>query len=115
MRHLLVTVGGSELGLVSALADGRHWRPNSFSHQFQLFLQESGLRRVVFHDLRHTHATQLLRQSVHPKIVAERLGHSTVTITLDTYSHVVPGLREEAARQLDRVLRKAIRDIKTGS
>jgi integrase len=60
---------------------------------------------VRFHDLRHTHATLLLRQGVHPKIVSERLGHSTVGITLDTYSHVLPGMQEEAARKLDLALR----------
>ena len=49
-----------------------------------------------FHDLRHTHATQLLRQGVHPKIVSERLGHSNIGITLDTYSHVLPGMQEDA-------------------
>ena len=102
-----------DLGLVCAARDGSYWQPDSLSKDFQLFLQESKLPRIRFHDLRHTHATQLLRQSVHPKIVAERLGHSTITITLDTYSHVVPGLQEEAARQLDRALRRAIREGKT--
>ncbi|SEU24429.1 tyrosine-type recombinase/integrase, partial [Paenibacillus sp. NFR01] len=49
-----------------------------------------------FHDLRHTHATILLKRGVHPKIVQERLGHSSIQITLDTYSHVLPGLQEAA-------------------
>ena len=106
--RLRVGAAYTDLGLVCALPDGKHWRPDSFSNVFQLRLRDAKLRRIRFHDLRHTHATQLLRQSVHPKVVAERLGHSTVTITLDTYSHVVPGLQEEAARQLDRTLRKAI-------
>jgi len=100
-----------DLGLVCAAPNGLHWEPDALSHQFQVFLKDAGLPRIRFHDLRHTHATQLLRQSVHPKIVAERLGHSTITITLDTYSHVVPGLQEEAARQLDRALRKAMRNV----
>jgi integrase len=100
-------------GLVCPAVDGHHWQPDLLSHQFQVFLKDAGLPQIRFHDLRHTHATQLLRQSVHPKIVAERLGHSSITITLDTYSHVVPGLQEEVARQLDKALRKAIREVKT--
>ena len=48
---------------------------------------------------------------MHPKIVAERLGHSTIVVTLDTYSHVVPGLQEQVAQQLDQVLRKALRTL----
>jgi len=54
--------------------------------------------------LRHTHATLLLGANVHPKVVSERLGHATVGITLDTYSHVLPTLQEEAARKLDALL-----------
>ena len=64
----------------------------------------SGFR---FHDLRHAHASLLLRQGVHPKIVSERLGHSTVGVTLDVYSHVTPNLQAEAAKDFDRVLGNA--------
>ncbi len=56
------------------------------------------------HDLRHTHATLMLKSGVHPKIVSERLGHATVAFTLDTYSHVVPGLQEAAARMFDETI-----------
>jgi integrase len=56
------------------------------------------------HDLRHAHATLMLGQGVHPKIVFARLGHASVNITLDTYSHVVPGLQAAAAEALDTVL-----------
>ncbi len=102
-------------GLVCAGPDGTVWKPDSLSAAFQRFVRNHKLTRIRFHDLRHTHATQLLLQGVHPKVVAERLGHSTIVVTLDTYSHVVPGLQEEAARQLDRALRKAIRETKTSS
>ena len=54
-------------------------------------ITKAGAGHVRFHDLRHAHATLLLRQGVHPKIVSERLGHASIAITLDTYSHVVPG------------------------
>ena len=68
------------------------------------------MKGLRLHDLRHTHATQLLSQGVHPKIVSERLGHATVAITLDTYSHVLPGMQEEAAQKIDASLRLAIHD-----
>ncbi|MDP6609892.1 MAG: site-specific integrase, partial [Vicinamibacterales bacterium] len=104
-----------DAGLVGAAPDGAYWPPDSLSSAFQRFRREANLPPIRFHDLRHTHATQLLRQSVHPKIVAERLGHSTITSTLDTYSHVLPGLQEEATRQLDRALRQALRDTQAGA
>lgn len=59
---------------------------------------------IRFHDLRHTHATLLLRQGVHVKVVSERLGHSTVGITLDTYSHVLPDMQEGATAKLEAAL-----------
>ena len=60
---------------------------------------------IRFHDLRHTAATIMLSQGVHPKIVQERLGHSTISMTLDTYSHVLPTMQKEAAEKLDRLYR----------
>ena len=59
---------------------------------------------VRLHDARHSHASILLRQGIHPKIVQERLGHSSIAVTLDTYSHVAPGLQESAAKRFDEVL-----------
>jgi integrase-like protein len=53
------------------------------------------------HDLRHTTATLLLGQGVHPRVVMDTLGHSQISLTLDTYSHVLPSLQAEAARQMD--------------
>ena len=63
----------------------------------------SDLPRIRFHDLRHSHATHLLADNVHPKIASERLGHSKVGITLDLYSHVTPGMQEDA---VDRISEK---------
>ena len=62
-----------------------------------------------FQDLRHTCATLLLTKGVHPKIVSEMLGHSSIAITLDTYSHVIPGLGEAAARAIEDVLSRETR------
>ncbi len=60
-----------------------------------------GLPRIRFHDLRHTSASLLLQQGVHPKVVQERLGHASIAMTLDIYSHIVPGMQEEAVRNLE--------------
>jgi integrase len=113
-RRLLLGAAYEDHDLVCAAPNGVHWQPDSLSKEFQVLQTRAGLRRIRFHDLRHSHATHLLRQSVHPKIVSERLGHSSIAITLDTYSHVVPGLQEEAAKQLDRTLRMAIRKADAG-
>ncbi len=59
---------------------------------------------IRFHDLRHTCATLLLEAGVHPKVVQERLGHSSIAITLDIYSHVTQGMQEGAAARLDAAI-----------
>jgi len=100
-------------GLVFARDDGSPWPPDSFSTAFASLIRRSGLPRLRFHDLRHSHASQLLRQGVHPKVVSERLGHSSINTTLDTYSHVVPGMQRDAALGIDRALRQAIDDENT--
>jgi len=67
-------------------------------------LRRAGLLDIRFHDLRHMCATLLLTKGVHPKIVSEMLGHSSIAITLDTYSHVIPGLGDGAARAMEDAL-----------
>ena len=90
--------------LVFSNPDGTPLRTNSVTRQFRELADSIGLKGIRFHDLRHTHATLMLRQGIHPKIVSERLGHSTIAITLDTYSHILPGLQEAAARSFDEGL-----------
>lgn len=97
-----------DLDLVIAYPDGLPWTPNSFTAAFASLLRSYDLPRVRLHDLRHTHASHLLKQGVNPKVVSERLGHSTVTLTLDTYSHLLPGMQEEAAQRVDRALKAAL-------
>src|SRR5919112_639912 len=75
---------------VAAQFDGSPLKPNSLTHEFARFIAKSNLPRVRLHDLRHSHATHLLASGVHPKVVQERLGHSSISLTLDTYSHVLP-------------------------
>lgn len=94
---------------VFAQADGSPVQPNSLTHEFvRILALSTALPRIRFHDLRHSHATHLLASGVHPKIAQERLGHSSVGITLDLYSHVLPGMQEDAAAKVDAALRAAI-------
>ncbi|MGA6933250.1 MAG: tyrosine-type recombinase/integrase, partial [Pseudolabrys sp.] len=60
------------------------------------------------HDLRHTHATHMLMSGVHPKVAQERLGHSSIAVTMDTYSHVLPGMQEDAAKKVGDALGAAM-------
>jgi integrase len=76
-------------------------RHNLCQRSFKPLLEQAGLPEIRFHDLRHTCATLLLTGGVHPKIVQELLGHSTIAITLDTYSHVLPGMGDIAAGAMD--------------
>jgi integrase len=74
------------------------------TYRFKLLLKQAGLPQLRFHDLRHTCATLLLSKNVNQKIVSEMLGHTTIAITLDTYSHVLPTIQESAAKAMDDAL-----------
>jgi integrase len=87
--------------LVCPREDGKPKKPDSLTHEFTYLVGRADVPRVRFHDLRHSHATQLLAIGVHPKIVQERLGHSTIAITLDLYSHVSDTMQASAVAQLD--------------
>jgi integrase len=77
----------------------------SWSRQvFYKALDEAGLPRVRFHDLRNTAATLALMQGMHPKVVSDMLGHGTVGLTLDTYSHLLPGMHQEVAKAMDAII-----------
>ena len=76
--------------------------------------EQSDIPPVTFHGLRHSHATQLLKAGIHPKIAQERLGHSTIAVTLDLYSHVTETMQEDAARMVDNALRVAINERTNG-
>ncbi len=87
--------------LVFSTPEGKPLRPNTVSRAWAMLAGRAGIRVIRFHDARHTHASLMLKQGIHPKIVQERLGHSTISVTLDTYSHVAPGLQEAAAQRFD--------------
>jgi integrase len=93
---------------VCAREDGQPLQPNSIGHAWDRFIATVDLPRIRFHDLRHSHATAMLARNIHPKIVSERLGHSRVALTLDTYSHVIPGMQEEAAAAIDEAFSAAL-------
>jgi integrase len=100
-RRAQASSAWQETDLVVDRGNGDPVNPDSFSAGWGRLLRKRGLPRVRFHDLRHAHATLLLVQGVHPKIVSERLGHASIGITLDTYSHVLPSLQSQAAEAFD--------------
>ena len=83
---------------------GTPLEPSNVSHRFQALLQRAGLPRRRFHDLRLTCATLLLAQGVHPRVVMDVLSHNQISLTMDTYSHVIPALQREAADRMDALL-----------
>lgn len=87
--------------LVFSRPDGQPLLPDTVTRIWIKLARRNGLAGVRLHDARHTHASLMLKQGVHPKIVQERLGHASIGITLDTYSHVAPGLQEAAAASFD--------------
>ena len=93
-----------EHALVFTSAVGEPTHPSNLRDAWKDIVFRAGVEGLRFHDLRHAHASLLLKQGVHPKIVSERLGHSSVGITLDIYSHVTPNLQAEAAKGFDRML-----------
>ena len=107
-KRLRVGPGFNSAELVLPGADGEPWWSSNFARACRRVFDDVGLYRARLHDLRHTHATMLLRQGIHPKVVSERLGHASIGITLDTYSHVMPGMQQEAAEKIDAGLRAAL-------
>jgi integrase len=83
--------------LVFTRHDGAPLHPEYVRRRFDRCVARAGLPRIRLHDLRHTHATLALQAGVHPKVISERLGHATVAITLDIYSHAIPALQQDAA------------------
>jgi integrase len=90
--------------LVFCHFDGKPLRPNSVTRAWQTLAGKAGLKVIRLHDARHSHASLMLKQRIHPKVVQERLGHSSIQITLDRYSHVAEGLQEAAAARFDEGL-----------
>jgi len=83
---------------------GNILEPRKVNQVFDRVIRRAGLPKIRFHDLRHTHATLLLQQGIHPKIVSERLGHANISVTMDIYSHVIPSMQQKAAKMFDQIL-----------
>jgi integrase len=92
---------------VCALEDGSLMQPTFITHEWVRTIKGTALPRYRFHDLRHAHGTHMLASGTHIKVASERLGHSKVGITLDLYSHVLPGMQEDAAAKIDAAFRAA--------
>jgi integrase len=94
----------NEWGLVFTRPDGYPLDGTVVTHRFHKFLDRAGLQQRRFHDLRHSCATLLLAQGVSPRVVMEILGHSHIALTMNTYTHVVPELRRDAAVRMEALL-----------
>jgi integrase len=105
MLKLGVRIGDDSF--VCTLEDGSPMQPTFITHEWVRAIKSTALPRYRFHDLRHAHGTHMLASGTHIKVASERLGHSKVGITLDLYSHVLPGMQEDAAAKIDAAFRAA--------
>lgn len=105
-NKLLLGQAYEDYNLVFCQANGRPIHPDTPSSWFPNFLESIGLPKLNFHCLRHTHASLLLKAGVDIKVISERLGHSSIRITYDIYSHLMPGMQSEAAQKLEDLLTK---------
>ena len=85
---------------------GTHLNPNHIVDEFKKLLKQAGLPNIRFHDLRHSAASLLLSLGIHPKVVQELLGHTQIGITMDVYSHLLPGMQQDAMSKLDAALKR---------
>lgn len=90
--------------LVVCTRDGKPMIPRNFRKEFYNLVEKVGLPKIRFHDLRHTHATILIQQNVNVKLISERLGHSDIETTLNTYSHVLPDMQKSVSDKLDKII-----------
>lgn len=102
-----------DLDLVFCSTIGSPLNSSNVLHEFQRILKKAGLPKLRFHDLRHQCATLLLQKGVHPKVVSEILGHSQISLTLDTYSHVLLSLKKEAAEEMEQALNPVATTVAT--
>ena len=106
-REALYRELGTQLtpdALVFANVEGKPIDPGVLSHSFGRICRKAGLENVRLHDLRHTFASLMLLRGAKPKVISEALGHSSVAFTMDTYSHIIEGMQEDAMALLDEVL-----------
>ena len=111
-RAALAAAGAvNEQGLVFTRPDGKPLHPHSVSQAFDHAQRRLDVSPIRFHDLRHTHASLLLRDRVPIKVVSERLGHSNPAFTMTTYQHVLPGMQDDAAAAFGQLLANHSRNV----
>lgn len=98
------TPGFKNMGFVLCKENGEPFHPDSITQRWERFVAKHNLPSIRLHDLRHSNATALIAAGVSPKVVQHRLGHANVNITLNTYTHVLPSMDEDAAEKLDNAL-----------
>ena len=103
-QRVMLGIPLKEDDLIFSTLEGKPLRPNTVTRAWAMLAARAGVKAIRLHDARHTHASLMLKQGIHPKVVQERLGHATIQMTLDTYSHVAPGLQEAAAQSFDILL-----------
>ena len=107
VERVALGAGYADEDLVFCQVDGRPYHPNHFSREFDRRSKRHGMKVIRLHDLRHTYATLALSAGVPAKVVADRLGHGSVMITLDLYSHVVPAVEAEHADHVGSLISNA--------
>ena len=84
--------------------NGKPLNPDTITRHWKRIIARLNYPHIRFHDLRHTHASWMLKKGVSPKVIQERLGHATISTTLDIYSHVTPGMQQDAVKVFDKIL-----------
>jgi len=97
--------------LIFSDVEGKPLLPNTVTHAWVKLVRRAGLKGVRLHDCRHSHASIMLKQGTHPKVVQERLGHASIQVTIDIYSHVAPGIQKAAAENFDKLVSPKQADI----
>ncbi len=105
-EHKMLGIPLRDDALLFSHIDGTPLLPDTITRFWIKTVRKLGLRGIRLHDCRHTHASLLLKQNVHPLVVSQRLGHANIQTTLDVYSHVMPGLQEAAALKFDELVTK---------
>lgn len=103
-KQLIAGTAWKHHDLVVSTGFGTPIIARNLNRSFDRLKNKLKMKQITFHELRHSHATLLLKANIHPKIVSERLGHSTIKVTLDRYSHVIPNMQKEAADMIDQLL-----------
>ena len=102
--HMMLEIPFTQDSLIFGYPDGRPWLPSSVSRAWQDIARHSGIKVIRFHDARHTHASMLMAAGWNPKLVQERLGHSSINTTMDIYSHTTPEMHREAMKRFDEFM-----------